>query len=64
MLLQLGWGLSRRSVVADAVTVLPPHSVSHAVPQTGELHVLTEFGQLCVEPNEILVLQVILSAVC
>jgi homogentisate 1,2-dioxygenase len=28
------------------------------VPQKGPLHILTEFGQLYVEPNEIVVIQV------
>lgn len=31
-----------------------------AVPQTGDLHILTEFGQLHVEPKEIVVIQVLL----
>lgn len=29
-----------------------------AVPQMGDLHILTEFGQLHVQPKEILVIQV------
>lgn len=32
--------------------------VAMSVPQTGDLHILTEFGQLYVQPREIVVIQV------
>lgn len=31
-----------------------------SVPQTGDLHILTEFGQLYIQPKEIVVIQVLL----
>ena len=35
-----------------------------SVPQTGDLHILTEFGQLCVQPREIVVIQVCSRGAC